>query len=499
MQRASYLITLGPAHVEGTSFERDGRPVGGSGWPVSADERPVAGRIVEALDAFLDEQGWSGAPAVLVMPTSLVSFRRLEFPFRESKKIRQALPFELENELLDAPSEYAAQFTVHPREDGSAHVPVYLVPHSDLSGALESCERHGLVVQKVTFAAQALLEAEPPPTGRHFQVYLGADEAFVTLLLDGEVRTVQNLALPCERLRDALRAQGADTPARMLAALGGENEEDGALEHDWVGHLRGMLGEALGDLNRFLRIHAADEPFTLTLHGAYAPLFDWRPGDPELVLRPLAVGTAAVVERAYFGPLAELEVNARGVLNPRGINFARRTGAWISQLREMRWGLATAAILLVLLGTVLGTHVYYRTAQLHSRLEHVNNRIRAELNIPVAENPGAVNQALAKLEDERTRLRKERAAEARFAGYHYDALNLIMEVSRIVNQVPKFTVESLTFNRERFTMAGTTDNYSDSEGVKRRLLALPRFEGRTAKVTHSKSGDLIRYRLSIEP
>lgn len=522
MQRASYLLCVSAAGAEGAGFSRDGRLLESATRAVAPGETPLAGRMVEALEGLLDEHGWSNASATLVVPTAQASFRRLGFPFREAKKIRQALPFELESELLDPPEAYRSEFQVHVGDDGGAHVPVFLLREDEVAALVEACEQRGLAVQKLTFAAMALLSAEPAPTGLHFQIYLGADEAFVLMLEDGRVETVQTLALSVDALREALAAQHRRTPGEMLSALARVVEQGGmasapqpeaeaddaaparaaetpvvadAAAEALLGHLRA----GMEDVNRFVRIHALEASFTVSLHGLYAPLFHWDGDAGTIHLRAEPLSGQRLPEPPFAGVLAELQGNVRPVLSARGVNFSRRVGAWRAHLREARWPLVAAVLLVLAWGVLMGTEFYFRTAELNQRLDAVNQRLRAALNIPVVENPAAVNTAVSRLENQVDALKRERAAEARFADYDYEALGLLEAIARVVAQTPRFTVDSLAYTRERFTMAGTTPNYTDSEAVKRRLLALPRFEGRTGTVTHSRSGQVIRYRLVIEP
>ena len=52
------------------------------------------------IGKFLDGQQWSDHAIAFLLPAEDVTFRKLSFPFKERKKVEQALPFELEEELM---------------------------------------------------------------------------------------------------------------------------------------------------------------------------------------------------------------------------------------------------------------------------------------------------------------------------------------------------------------------------------------------------------------
>ena len=63
------------------------------------------------IGKFLDVQQWSDHAIAFLLPAEDVTFRKLSFPFQERNKIEQALPFELEEELIGdlAETSYSVQ------------------------------------------------------------------------------------------------------------------------------------------------------------------------------------------------------------------------------------------------------------------------------------------------------------------------------------------------------------------------------------------------------
>jgi Tfp pilus assembly protein PilN len=154
-------------------------------------------------------------------------------------------------------------------------------------------------------------------------------------------------------------------------------------------------------------------------------------------------------------------------------------------------------LLLVWLG-LLGGGFYSKTGNQQHRLETLNGQLKAMLSLNDPENVAAVTRAVARLQDQVEKLKKEHRTLARFANYHYDTLDLFKQIADAMKTYPNLTVDSVSFNGDRFVMTGTTPNYTDSEGLKTALADLPRFKGRTTKITHTRAAQVIQYRLSIE-
>ena len=500
MQRGIYAIAVSDRSVEG------GLVVRGETQPALSlsvlAQPPAGGAPAEAqppvalLERFLQQARWELGLAVLVLPTEQVSFRRLHFQFSDLKKIRLVLPLELESELLDSVAAHAYDFEVLPQPDGSADVLVYLVPQDSVRALADTLERHQLSLQRITFAGRALVEADPPPEGCHFTVYVGSEEAFVVHTQDRRIQTLQSLQVSPGSLLPGLQARGPGSPADHLQALfrAAPDDADSQALRD---SLRDRLEATREAVNRCLRVLSAGQPFTLSLHGLFGELYGWQPGEASLTLR-FPEGAWPGARRTHMGVLEELLARPRTFPSTRGPNFHRRVGTWIARMRELRWPLTAAAVLLLVLLGLLGTGFFLRTATLQARLDSAGRELQRTLKIGPPITSITVNAALGRIQERLDKLRRERDAVAYIDRYHYGSLRLFNEVSAAVRKQPGVRVDALSFNQERFTMSGTTPSYEESEGLKDRVGELERFKGRSVKVTHSNVGKVIRYRLSVE-
>jgi len=534
MERLSYLIALSSHAVEGVGVGGGGAlSVYSHGIPAIEDGRMESEVIRAQLETFLARADWKDGSAILVLPTEAVSFRRLRFSFGDTKKIRQALPFELENELMEGLEGFVYDFDVVSGKEQHTEVLVYLVRKDTLQGLLEACQARNLDVRRVTFSAQALLSAGKNTEGHQFHLYTGSDETFILYTEQGrlcamaalsatphlvlEEAGTQEDASPTERLRVLLESSGngATHPVSGVPEEGPPAGEEGeefpedpeALLENIEGgspeplhpraRLQGELERAREEANRFLRLYRPGVPYGLSVAGLFSSCLTFRPETGEIALS-LENGAGVLPVRPHSGILSELVAGQQALGRSGGINFFRRVGTWVAVFSALKWKLVVSAVLVVLLtGLWLGAY-FYRGSIIEHRLAGINAQLSSELKIPTPVNTLSVNAALKKLREERAKLEQEQNAAAYLENYHYDALVLLREVSRLFTQLPRMKVDALTFNRDRFTLTGTTPDYNDSETLKNRIAALEQFKGQEVKISHSRTGQGILYRLSIQ-
>jgi len=78
-------------------------------FPLNADD---AGSLPEVLTTIVSEMDVSAATCVAAFPAEDASYRNIEAPFKEKRKLRQILPFELESSLPYPPEDVIIDFSV---------------------------------------------------------------------------------------------------------------------------------------------------------------------------------------------------------------------------------------------------------------------------------------------------------------------------------------------------------------------------------------------------
>jgi len=171
---------------------------------------------------------------------------------------------------------------------------------------------------------------------------------------------------------------------------------------------------------------------------------------------------------------------------------------WLAMARELRWPLTAAATLLVVLAGLLGTGYWLRASALESRLTSVNHELQRTLKVRPPLTSVTINAAMGRVQEQLAKLRKDREAVAYLDRYHYDTLNLFKDLSQVVHDQTGITVDAMSFTQDRLLLSGTSPSYTEAEALRNRIGAMPRFKGRTVKVTNSNVGQQIRYRLTVE-
>jgi general secretion pathway protein L len=116
------------------------------GHQVTAGEHVMiqeAGGIDDALKSLLDPLDLEGVTCAVSIPGESVSYRNLQMPFRDKKKIRQTLAFELETMVPIPAEDLIVDFTMVNRSDQS-EILAASVKREDVSEYLAHLQAHGV-------------------------------------------------------------------------------------------------------------------------------------------------------------------------------------------------------------------------------------------------------------------------------------------------------------------------------------------------------------------
>src|SRR5579862_4286109 len=186
---------------------------GRNGSPGPAPSRVLGqGESLAAGMAALAGGGeWAASPAVVVVATESVGFRKLAFPFKDPRRVRQSLHYGLETELLEPVDAYAVDYESIPSGEG-VQLLVSLLKQDLLGEVLGAAAHTGLQTYRVLSSAQALLAATRPAAPDCLQVYVGAEEAFLTVLRGGHLDQIVALPSALNSVLAELGAQGLAQP-----------------------------------------------------------------------------------------------------------------------------------------------------------------------------------------------------------------------------------------------------------------------------------------------
>ena len=203
MENVFYLISAHSYCIEGIRLSKKsrnrlitGESIGFAASGTTDFEETSAaepGQWSAMLADFLDQQQWKDHSISFLLPAEDVLFRKISFPFQERKKVEQALPYELEEELMTNLSDctYSTQVFTMPEQNSEALV--LLIGKDKVKKLQQLCLKRNLLIRNVDCSAHALYrflmrrDKNISSKGDVFQIYLGGDEAFVNTISDGRL------------------------------------------------------------------------------------------------------------------------------------------------------------------------------------------------------------------------------------------------------------------------------------------------------------------------
>ena len=324
---------------------------------------------------------------------------------------------------------------------------------------------------------------------------MGAEEAFVTYVRNGHLDQIHALPSALAAVLAQLNLQEVARPADIARVLSpGADDVDVDQSHLRT-RVLGELEEIVQQISRFLRVQGLADGTTISLHGLYAPWIDVDPLQGVASVR--SIPRTPVATRVALGILDELRAAPEGVLAGKGPGFYRAAANWAGLLGEVRRPAIVCGALLALMILAAVTTYGLRTAALLRQIDHTGQELqalidkRAGAKVPESARPSVLQQQLKTL-------REQARTAARGPAVPYANLGTFSDVSIQVAAVPGVTVESLQVNGSQVAMTGQTPTFQAVEILKDKLGALPRFRGRTVRLTYQRAGQGLTYRVTVQ-
>ena len=204
MDRRTYVLSTHPGCIEANYVERRGSEIDlltrldsqffflkGSGSDAGAT---ILEKFDKNVNDYIDSHPFKDNRVLFVLPSEEITFRTLAFPFQDIRKIKQVLPFELGNEILGHLEDYHYTYQVKLVDNGQAKALVQLVAKDKRDFLVDFCAKKNWELQGILSSASLLAGLLPHDwkVGNCFQVYVGVDECFVSVLYKGDPFTVKS-------------------------------------------------------------------------------------------------------------------------------------------------------------------------------------------------------------------------------------------------------------------------------------------------------------------
>ena len=473
MPSHSYLLVLYDHAVSGVPI-RQGQPLWeGRVWRSrgSEDETPTA-----QLDAFLDAAGWEAGMVHLLLASNKVRFRSLLFPFKSQKRIRQALPFELENVLLEPLETLDFQTRSFSHASGT-ETRVYMLPREDLLGAQAACRRHRMHLQQVGFTAEALLRSHTPGAPG-LLVYLGSDEQFILHHRQGQIDGLKGV--------QPFRLAPPDADPSERTSEGSAAREEASAR---------SLQETVATFNRFIQSQGAEGKSGVEIQGSLAPLVRWQDGRLTVV-----EGESGASEGEPPTDILHILASPATLtaLQRQGMNFQPKGEMWSSQWRALNAPLVAAAVFLLCTLMLYGFNEWldiHGQQQALNRSQEQSRRLLAEVISPGTSLEADRIALQKKIED----LEANQQASARFEDYDYNFLQLLQSISEVYRRYPQVSLDSFRYTPKRIILSGNTPSYQEAENLRARLAQIAVLKDWQSTVSHQRLSNAITYRVVINP
>lgn len=435
--------------------------------------------LAAALETLTEKMDLAGSDCVASIPAGHFTFRNLQVPFSNSKKIRMVLPFELEPTLPYAVDDLVVDFhAINGTPEGdqteliaAAIEKIRLIPYIDALASIgidpEKLTLSGLPIA-LCLAQQADLEED--------QLFLEIDEASGTLFMlagDG-LQLIRSFPVPTA---GTLKAKMLSAQIQQTLAAFQESSE----------------------LNlQPLEVVASGIGLNETNMAAYISKVLDIPVKPAAMADRLGIPVVSDTENPWIPAqmdnalaLALMEVEGYKALNFHKGQFAAQK--FISKHKSplIKSGILAAAVLVLMFFNVL-MESYTVNKQVRG-IEHQMTQI-FKASFPEVKT---VRYPYQEMQAKMKEIKKNAAFQAE-AGPHIRSIDILNSISEKIPGNIKVDLTRLVIQPENVIISGTTDTFNSVEDIKSRLEQVQFFEKVTISSANlDRSGNEVRFMLKV--
>jgi len=460
--------------------------------------------FAEHLQRFVSMHKLPTGHVATALPTRQLSTRRLEFPFTDSRRLAQAIPFEIEAETPFKLDDIYVDWNLIRSEKSHAEVAATLVKRSHVAETLGRFQQAGCDPHVIE--AEGLVLANLAPVfrleGTHLLIDIGHEKTTFCALFDGRPVLAHSIPVAGRAMTEAVAAETGLSleDAEQRKCEGGVLGRGGSPGSSGIAEIVDRIArEALRALEAAEARQGAgpavrDAKLTLMGGSAHLDRLDEvlakRTGLPTHRLRmPADAPHAKLVEGIdplLFAPALALALRLAGEPVTK-MNFRQGELAFRQDLaayfgRELRPTVLLAGLLAGLLVVSTGT-----TIVLQQRRADRHEKAMSALFSEAFPNQQPVPEEPANAFGNELRSARERAD---FLGLYSDdrsALQLLAELSRTIPKDLEVRINEVTIDRNQVRLDVAAGGYEAADRLTAVLSASPAFQG--AKVAGSVKTD----------
>ena len=439
----------------------------------------------QGLQELVETHRLHAADTVLVtVPAHKGMLRNISLPFKDPRRIRQALKGALEEHMPLDPENVIVDFQLLPTQrTTAASLLVGALPHDLIAAHLNLLQEIGLeptVIDLDVFALANAALCGSPTVGKQVVLIDASPQRIVLTVLQHGVpifarSLAQGLPAPEVSLEAAANHLAKHVHHTLYAC---ENTLQQSYEPESI-VLSGMLGDQLG------RVAAAlEKELELRTEVWHIASEHYKPGKislPPEEQTPYTIAFGTAIRGLYRQSV--------------GLNMRRERFALHRDIQELRGRLIGLGAILVLVAGLGLTSLYLNNRFKHQRYTQIQQQIAQIFRdtLPDIRMVQPTFQIRERVQDIEERMR----AFGGVTGVQLSGLQILREISARVPDGITVEVETLTVSTDTTDLSGTTASYDNVVKLKDALEASPFFS--TVKITNTKTdvANKIAFKLTI--
>ncbi len=443
------------------------------------DPKENPDHIKTALATLTGQIDPAGCDCVVSISADHFSYRILKVPFKEAKKIRMVLPFELEPTVPFPVDDLVIDFIDLKSEHQKEHTDLIAVAvrKSELAPYLETLAEIKIDPEMVTVSGlpPALCLARQTDPGED-QLFLEINKTISSLFIVGDGRIKLIRSIPTPVAEDSRAGSLGAFVRRTLAAYGELYQSDfqplnivmtgsglnGANFDQQIAEVLDLPANRLNITDR-LSIPVDDE--------------DVNPWDPALMDSALS--------------LALVEIEGMGGLNFHKGQFAAKKLFLKHKKNWIKTGIFAAAVVVLLLFNLISDS-YRLNQQLDGYDQQMRNIFQATFPDEKVVDPFQQMQIKVKEAKKNTVLQSA-------AGPHVRSIDILNAISTRIPETITVDITRMVISPGSVLISGDTDTFNSVEDIKSKLEQIEFFKKVTISSTSKdRSGNEIRFQLKVE-
>jgi len=451
--------------------------------------------ISDALGEISEQMDLKGGDCIASIGGANISCQNLVMPFKDPKKIKQTLPFELEPLVPFPVDDLVIDFNIVKSSDQSEILAVYAKKNL-ISEYLETLKPHGLSpgiidIRPVPLALWLLSGDEAPDNG--LVIDIGLKRMTMVLYIERRIGLIRNMPLG----KAAVSVSGPEDVSRL------SKERVEAVSET----LYGIIKNTLRAFSMQIQKDPAPEKAFITGIGSQYPGIEGAisgqagiPVEKINISRDNTIRMDYSIETKWNPALMDgaLSLAIREVKKGHGFNllkgeFEIKKG-FLKSVRELRK--AGIAVLIILTFLMMDFSADYWLVK--KRYEAADKKCTALFRQSFPDS-GEVKYPLLQMKQKIEELKKSAAMLPGDIKRDQKVLDLINDISRKIPEAVDIDVSSMVIDTETVRMSGETDSFNTVNSLESGLETSSYFSDVTInKAEHDRTGEKVEFELKLQ-